>query len=153
VADQLCARGRLGQKTRAGWYRYEDDRTPIQDPDVVDLIRSTAASAGIRQQTFTDQAIVERLVFALVNEGFRVLDEGFARRALDVDVIYVNGYGFPAWRGGPLFYADRVGLGAVHQRIESLARELGPRWTPAPLLSTLAESGTTLRDFERARTR
>jgi 3-hydroxyacyl-CoA dehydrogenase len=153
VADQLCARGRLGQKTRAGWYRYEDDRTPIQDPDVVDLIRSTAASAGIRQQTFTDQAIVERLVFALVNEGFRVLDEGFARRALDVDVIYVNGYGFPAWRGGPLFYADRVGLGAVHQRIESLARELGPRWTPAPLLSTLAESGTTLRDFERARAR
>jgi 3-hydroxyacyl-CoA dehydrogenase len=151
VADKLHAQGRLGQKTRAGWYRYGDDRKPIPDPEVVELIRRTASEAGIPQRGFTDEAIVERLILALTNEGFRVLDEGFARRALDIDVIYVNGYGFPGWRGGPLFYADQIGLRAVHERIEAFEREFGARWAPAPLLSRLAAAGTRLRDFERTR--
>jgi 3-hydroxyacyl-CoA dehydrogenase len=151
VADRLVAMGRLGQKTGAGWYRYAGDRNPIHDEVVVDVIRRTAAEAGIAQRTFTTGEILERLIYALVNEGFRVLEEGFARRALDIDVIYVNGYGFPAWRGGPLFYADTIGLGQVHARVEEFSRRLGGRWAPAPLLTRLAESGRTLREHERVK--
>jgi 3-hydroxyacyl-CoA dehydrogenase len=151
VADRLVEMGRLGQKTGAGWYRYAGDRKPIPDDSVVDLIRRTAADAGIPQRTFTTGEILERLIYALVNEGFRVLEEGFARRALAVDVIYVNGYGFPAWRGGPLFYADRIGLDHVHDRVDEFRRKLGQRWTPAPLLARLADRRQTLREYERAR--
>jgi 3-hydroxyacyl-CoA dehydrogenase len=149
VADELYRRGRYGQKTGAGWYRYGQDRVPQPDPEVDDLIRSTARAAGIPQRTFTDEEIVERTIYALVNEGLRTLEEGFARRALDVDVIYVNGYGFPAWRGGPLFYADRVGYAAILDRVSRFHRELGPRWAPAPLLARLASSGATLRSLDR----
>jgi 3-hydroxyacyl-CoA dehydrogenase len=148
VADKLHEMGRFGQKVGRGWYRYEDGRTPIPDPDVVELIRSTAAAAGIPQRSFTDQEIVERSIYALINEGARVLDEGIALRASDIDVIYANGYGFPAWRGGPMFYADRVGLRTIHDRIVELHRELGPRWAPAPLLARLAGSGGTFRGLD-----
>ncbi|HXW04239.1 MAG TPA: 3-hydroxyacyl-CoA dehydrogenase NAD-binding domain-containing protein [Vicinamibacterales bacterium] len=151
IADRLYEMGRLGQKAGAGWYRYAGSRQPIPDPEVEDLIRTTAAAAGVPQRTFSDQEIVERLIFALVNEGFRVLEEGFARRALDIDVIYVNGYGFPAWRGGPLFYADRLGLRAVHDRLGQFQKEAPERWAPAPLLARLADSAQTLREYERTR--
>jgi 3-hydroxyacyl-CoA dehydrogenase len=151
VADRLHEMKRLGQKTGAGWYRYAGDRRPQPDPEVDALIRDLARAAGIPQRTFTDSEIIDRLILALVNEGFRVLDEGFARRALDIDVIYVNGYGFPAWRGGPMFYADRLGLPAVHERIAAFRRDLGERWAPAPLLERLAAAPTTLREHERSR--
>ncbi len=149
VADALNDLGRLGQKTGRGWFRYDDRRKPIPDPEVVELIRSTARSAGIPQRTFTDQEIVERCIYALVNEGARILEEGFADRASDIDVIYLNGYGFPAWRGGPMFYADRTGLALIHERIVQLHREIGQRWAPAALLATLAASGRTFRDLDR----
>ena len=149
VADKLNEMGRVGQKAGKGWYLYDDQRKPTPDPEVVALIRSTAREAGIPQRTFSDDEIVERCVYALINEGARILEEGFAKRASDIDVIYLNGYGFPAWRGGPMFYADRTGLGRIHGRIVALHRELGERWAPAPLLTALAESGGTFRDRDR----
>ena len=124
---------------------------PSPDQEVVDLIRAEAARAGVPQRTFTDEEMVERSIFALVNEGARVLDEGFALRASDIDVIYVNGYGFPAWRGGPMFYADRVGLRHVLAGSGSSRREHGARWAPAPLLIRLAETGGTFRALDRSR--
>jgi 3-hydroxyacyl-CoA dehydrogenase len=100
-----------------------------------------AREAGIERRTITDEEIVERTMYALVNEGAKVLQEGIAQRASDIDLIYVNGYGFPAWRGGPMFYADSVGLPKVHARICDFHRQHGEFWEPAPLLKRLAESG------------
>ena len=150
VHDRLVEMGRLGQKRGKGWYRYDDKRTPAPDPEVNELIRTLAAEAGIRQREIADQEIVERCVYALVNEGARVLEAGVAARASDIDVIYVNGYGFPSWRGGPMFYADRVGLPVVLERVSAFHREHGERWRPAPLLESLARSGRTFRDFDRS---
>ena len=149
VADKLCEMGRVGQKSGSGWYRYDEHRRPIPDPFVVDLIRETAARAGVPQRTFTDQEIVERCIYALVNEGARIVADGSAERASDIDVIYANGYGFPAWRGGPMFYADRVGLSRIHERIAAFHREHGDRWSPAPLVSELAASGGTFRERDK----
>ncbi len=151
VADKLYELGRYGQKKGAGWYRYDEQRKPIPDPLVIDLIRKTAADAGIPQRTFTDEDIVDRCLFALINEGARIVDDGSAERASDIDVIYVNGYGFPAWRGGPMFFADRRGLGDIHQRILAFRQEHGDRWEPAPLVAKLAATGGTFRGLDRAR--
>jgi 3-hydroxyacyl-CoA dehydrogenase len=145
VHDRLVAMGRLGQKRGAGWYRYDEPRKPTPDPEVEALIRSLAADAGIAARTLSDQEIVDRAILALVNEGARALEAGVAARASDIDVIYVNGYGFPGWRGGPLFYADRRGLGEVLAHIRVFHREHGERWRPAPLLVELAERGGTFR--------
>ncbi len=150
VADTLYELGRYGQKTGAGWYRYDESRKAIPDPLVIDLIRATAAEAGIPQRVFTDAEIVERCLYALINEGARVVEDGTAERASDLDIIYVNGYGFPAWRGGPMFYADRTGLASVHARIVELHREHGARWAPAPLLARLAGAGGTFRELDRS---
>jgi 3-hydroxyacyl-CoA dehydrogenase len=149
VADKLYELGRYGQKRGKGWYRYDEGRKPTPDPEVIELIRSTAAAAGIPQRTFTDAEIVERCIYALVNEGARIVADGSAARASDIDVIYVNGYGFPSWRGGPMFYADRVGLATILPRIQDYEQQLGPRWAPAPLLVELATSGRTFRDLDR----
>ena len=149
VADKLYERGRVGQKSGAGWYRYDENRRPSADADVERLIRTTAAEAGIGQRDISDREIVERCIYALINEGARTLADGCAQRASDIDVIYVNGYGFPAWRGGPLFHADRVGLAHIYERITVFHRELGERWAPAPLLEQLARSGGTFRELDR----
>ena len=148
VADKLVEMGRLGQKTGKGWFRYGDDRRPIPDPEVLNLIESAASSAGIRRRQIGDEEILERTIYALINEGARVLEEGVASRAADIDVIYLTGYGFPAFRGGPMFYADTIGLAAIHDRIAAFHRELGPRWKPAPLLARLAREGSTFRQFD-----
>jgi 3-hydroxyacyl-CoA dehydrogenase len=152
VADRLYELGRFGQKTGRGWYRYGDDRKPVPDPEVQSLITKLASDAGITPRTFTDQEIIERTIYALINEGARVLEEGVALRAADIDVVYVNGYGFPAYRGGPMFFADRVGLARVHERIAALHREHGERWAPAPLLARLAREGSTFREWDASRT-
>jgi 3-hydroxyacyl-CoA dehydrogenase len=138
VADELVRMGRLGQKTGKGWYQYVDGRTPMPDPEVVELIRRAADRAGITRRPVSDEEILERTIYALINEGARVLDAGIAARAADIDVIYLTGYGFPRDRGGPMFYADTVGLPAIHERIASFERDLGRRWAPAPLLARLA---------------
>jgi 3-hydroxyacyl-CoA dehydrogenase len=151
VADKLYDLGRYGQKRGKGWYRYDESRKATPDPEVIELIRSTAAAAGIPQRTFTDAEIVERCIYALINEGARIVADGSSARASDIDVIYANGYGFPSWRGGPMFYADRVGLAAILPRIQDYERQLGPRWAPAPLLVELAASGRTFRDLDKSR--
>jgi 3-hydroxyacyl-CoA dehydrogenase len=150
VADRLCERGRFGQKTGAGWYRYpEGSRAPVPDPEVEKLIEECAAGAGIVRRPIAAQEVVERLIYALVNEGARILEEGFALRASDIDVIYVNGYGFPAYRGGPMWYADTVGLANVLERVRQLERQHGDLWSPAPLLTRLAKAGKTFADLDK----
>ena len=151
VADRLCEMGRFGQKTGGGWYRYGEDRKPLHDPDVIALIEQQALAAGIARRAFTSDEIVERTIYALINEGARVLEEGVALRSADIDAIYVNGYGFPAYRGGPMFHADRIGPSRIHDRVEAFHRELGPRWAPAPLLARLAREGSTFRDWDASR--
>jgi 3-hydroxyacyl-CoA dehydrogenase len=152
VADTLCEMGRFGQKTGKGWYLYGENRTPTPDPEVVALIERAAAAAGIRRRPISNEEIVERTIYALINEGARVLEEGHASRAADIDVVYTNGYGFPAWRGGPMFYADRVGLAKVYERVSAFHRELGQRWEPAPLLARLAREGSTFKAYDQRRT-
>jgi 3-hydroxyacyl-CoA dehydrogenase len=150
VADQLCEMGRYGQKTSAGWYRYlAGDRTPQPDPEVQRLIESASKKAGIPQRKITQEEIVERTVYALVNEGARILDEGIALRAVDIDIIYINGYGFPPHRGGPMWYADTVGLEKVRERIRGFEDQHGSLWKPAPLLERLADAGKKFSDIDK----
>jgi 3-hydroxyacyl-CoA dehydrogenase len=141
VLDKLYAMHRWGQKTGAGWYRYDGDRKPIPDPEVHALIERTAIEAGIPRRSISNQEIVERCIYTLVNEGARILEEGYAQRAADIDVIYMTGYGFPAYRGGPMWYADTVGLKKVYERVREFHERFGELWEPAPLLKRLAEGG------------
>ena len=145
TADLLCEQGRFGQKTGAGWYDYQaGDRTPRPSPWVDDMIVRHSHDLGIGRRVISDQEIVERLVYALVNEGARILEEGIALRASDIDMVYLSGYGFPLFRGGPMFYADTVGLPTVLAAVEKYARGYhGEAWTPAPLLVRLAGEGKT----------
>jgi 3-hydroxyacyl-CoA dehydrogenase len=145
TADLLCEAGRFGQKTGAGWYDYvAGDRSPHPSAAVDEMIVAHSAALGIARRTITDEEIVERLVYALVNEGARILEEGIALRASDIDMVYLSGYGFPLHRGGPMFYADTVGLPRVLAAIEGYARGYqGEAWTPAPLLVRLAGEGKT----------
>lgn len=144
VLPQLCTLGRLGQKTGKGWSQYDESRKPSADPEVEALIESTARSAGIARRVISKDEIVDRCLLALVNEGACILAEGMALRASDIDVIYLTGYGFPAWRGGPMFYADSIGLAKVVARIEEFEQRHGAAlWTPAPFLKRLATEGKT----------
>jgi 3-hydroxyacyl-CoA dehydrogenase len=144
VADCICEMGRFGQKTGAGFYRYESgSRTPLPDPVVEQIIADCARESGITPRAISAEEIIERTMYALINEGAKVLEEGIVQRASDIDLIYVNGYGFPAWRGGPMFYADTVGLAHVYARICDFHRLHGEFWQPAPLLKRLAEAGKT----------
>jgi len=150
AGDRLCEMGRYGQKTRAGWYKYDENRRAIPDPEVSTLVRKWAAEAGIPQRQISASEIVDRCVYALVNEGARILEEGYALRSVDIDIIYLNGYGFPAYRGGPMWFADTVGLGKVYDRICEFHRQHGALWEPAPLLKQLAAQGKTFADFHAA---
>ena len=144
VADKLCEAGRFGQKTGAGWYRYEaGNRNPLPDSVTEQLITDYRAAHGITPRKIGDEEIVERCIFALVNEGARILEEGIAARASDIDLVYLNGYGFPLHRGGPMLYADTVGLPQVVRSLRRFAAEPGAdaSWQPAPLLVRLAEEG------------
>ena len=143
VADRLCELGRYGQKTGAGWYRYDESRRPIPDPEVDRLIEEIATEAGIKRRHIGDDEIVERTQYALINEGAKILEEGIALRPVDIDIIYLNGYGYPAWRGGPMRYADSVGLWKVVDRIRQFHEEHGESWRPAPLLERLVREGRT----------
>jgi 3-hydroxyacyl-CoA dehydrogenase len=147
VADRICEMGRFGQKTGAGWYRYEaGSRTPLPDPEIEALIASASKEAGIERRQVTDQEILERCIYALVNTGAQILEEGIALRAGDIDVVYLYGYGFPRYRGGPMFYADSVGLDQVYQAVVRFHAAHGEFWTPAPLLERLARSGGKFND-------
>jgi 3-hydroxyacyl-CoA dehydrogenase len=147
AGDRLCELGRFGQKTGAGWYKYDENRRAVPDREVDLLVRKWAIAAGIPQRGISSAEIVERCIYALVNEGARILDEGIALRAVDIDIIYVNGYGFPSYRGGPMWYADAVGLKNVYDRICDFHQQFGELWEPAPLLTRLAKEGKTFADF------
>jgi 3-hydroxyacyl-CoA dehydrogenase len=145
--DRLCEMGRYGQKTGAGWYKYDANRRAVPDPEVAQFVRSWAAEAKIPQRQISADEIVDRCIYGLVNEGARILEEGFALRAVDIDIIYINGYGFPAHRGGPMWYADTVGLKSVYDRVHQFHEQHGEHWKPAPLLRQLAEENRTFADF------
>jgi 3-hydroxyacyl-CoA dehydrogenase len=147
--DRLCELGRYGQKTGAGWYKYDENRRAVPDPDVGELVRKWAAEAGVPQREISNEEIIDRCIYALVNEGARILEEGFALRAVDIDIIYLNGYGFPAYRGGPMWYADTVGLKKIYGRISEFYQRHGDLWEPAPLLKQLVQQGKTFAEFSR----
>jgi len=142
VADRLCEMGRFGQKTGAGFYLYEGgDRTPRPDPEVEKVIHEVAKAQGVPRRAVPDDEILDRLLYPMVNEGAKILEEKLAIRASDIDVIWVYGYGWPVYRGGPMFWADSIGLKAVRDRMLEFQRQHGDVWQPAPLLSRLADAG------------
>ncbi|WP_043342508.1 3-hydroxyacyl-CoA dehydrogenase NAD-binding domain-containing protein [Belnapia moabensis] len=147
VADRLVEMGRKGQKTGAGWYRYEPgDRTPHPDPVVDRIARELATEFGIEQRSFSDEEVLRRLLFASVNEACKILAEGKALRASDIDVMWLNGFGFPRYRGGLMLWADRIGAREVYNQIAAWHQRYGARWTPAPLLREIANAGGLLRE-------
>jgi 3-hydroxyacyl-CoA dehydrogenase len=147
VADDLCEAGRFGQKTGAGFYRYEaGSRNAIPDPTVTAIIEKYRKQKGITPRKVGNEEIVERCIYALINEGARIVEDGIAQRSSDIDIVYLNGYGFPPWRGGPMFYADQVGLGEVARALKGISEQPDADkafWTPAPLLARLAQDGKT----------
>jgi 3-hydroxyacyl-CoA dehydrogenase len=147
LEDRLCELGRYGQKTGGGWYKYDEQRRATLDPLVDELIRKWVHEAGIVQRQISAGEITDRCLYALVNEGARILEEGYALRASDIDIIYLNGYGFPAHRGGPMWYADTVGPKKVYERVSEFHRQHGEIWRPAPLLKQLADEGRTFAEF------
>src|SRR5690242_3371070 len=149
VEDRLCEMGRYGQKTGAGWYKYDENRRPMHDPEVDKVIEEIRKESGREPRNIDAAEIVDRIIYSLVNEGARILEEGYALRAVDIDIIYINGYGYPAYRGGPMWYADTVGLPKVLARVQEFEKAHGALWTPAPLLKQLAESGKKFSDFDK----
>jgi 3-hydroxyacyl-CoA dehydrogenase len=146
----LHAAGRLGQKNGKGYYRYEPgDRTRRDDPEAIAILRATAERLGVAPREHMDQEILERCLYPLINEGVRIVEEGVAIRASDVDVVWTAGYGFPRHRGGPLFHADQIGLATVYEGILKYREIFGPmHWEPAPLLVRLASEGRRLAEWE-----
>ncbi|HTU65434.1 MAG TPA: 3-hydroxyacyl-CoA dehydrogenase NAD-binding domain-containing protein [Steroidobacteraceae bacterium] len=151
----MYAAGRLGQKTGRGYYKYEKgDRTRQDDPEALALLRNKAAELGVMLRAHTDAEILERCLYPLMNEGLKILEEGIAQRAGDVDVVWCSGYGFPRYRGGPMFYADTIGLPVLLAGMEKYRTMFGPmHWEPAPLLVKLVREGRTLADWSAEKTR
>ncbi len=149
IADALVEMGRLGQKSGAGYYRYDPEtRARSVDPEVLEVIEAQASKHGVSRRALSSDEILDRHLMALVNEGFRILEEGIAQRPGDIDVAYVHGYGFPAYQGGPMFYAAQRGLASVRDRLKALQRQTGAGyWEPAPLLERLVSQGQSLDDW------
>jgi 3-hydroxyacyl-CoA dehydrogenase len=142
VADRICELGRFGQKTGAGYFKYDDKRNPSPDSEVEKIIVDVATEMGITRRHIDDEEILQRLLYPMVNEGAKILDEKIAIRASDIDVIWVYGYGWPVYRGGPMFWADQIGLKAMRDRMLHFQKATGDAfWTPAPLLTRLADAG------------
>jgi 3-hydroxyacyl-CoA dehydrogenase len=144
VVDKLCALGRFGQKTNAGYYKYaEGSRQGIPDGDVAKLIVETSNELGIERRRIGDEEVLKRCLYPLINIGANLLESGVALRAADIDVVYVYGYGFPKYRGGPMYYADQIGLDNIYQDILKFHQEYGEAWKPSALLARLAKAGKT----------
>jgi 3-hydroxyacyl-CoA dehydrogenase len=152
IADALCEAGRFGQKTARGYYRYEaGSRAPLPDPEVEQLIDETLQRLGRKRRAVSDEEILERMMYPMINEGARILEEKIAARPSDIDVIWLYGYGWPIYRGGPMFYADQVGLKHIADRLSFYAKETNdPSLEPAPLLARLAAEGTTFASLAKA---
>jgi 3-hydroxyacyl-CoA dehydrogenase len=153
IIDRLVDMKRLGQKTMAGYFKYDKavgkGREPIADPEVEALFAEEAKKAGIAPRQVGDDEIRDRLIYALVNRGAYLLEEGVALRPGDIDIVYVFGYGFPPHKGGPMWYADQVGVENVYARILEFRREFGAQWTPAPLLVEATANGTKIADYKK----
>jgi 3-hydroxyacyl-CoA dehydrogenase len=149
VREILCENGRRGQKNGRGYYTYDPEtRAATPDPEVEALIEGFAVGKGVEQREVSDQEILERLLYPMVNEGAKILEEGIAIRGSDIDVVWVNGYGWPVYRGGPMHWADSVGLAEIAGKINSYAESLGGRhWEISPLLARLADEGGQLQTF------
>jgi 3-hydroxyacyl-CoA dehydrogenase len=142
ILDQVCVQGRYGQKTGAGFYRYDEKRNPTPDPEIENLIIEHSAKRGIARRAISDDEILERAMYAMVNEGAKILEEGIAARPHDVDIVWIYGYGFPVYRGGPMFWADDVGLAKIRDAILRYRETVGAEyWQPAPRLERLAAEG------------
>jgi len=141
--EVLCEAGRFGQKNKAGYFDYDDQRNRTPSPVANALLRGLAERLGIAQQQYDGAQVLELLLFPAINEGARILEEGIAQRASDIDVVWINGYGFPAYRGGPMYWADQVGLDRVLSRVEDLHRQYGDWIKPSELLKTLVAEGRT----------
>jgi len=148
---KLCDLGRLGQKSGKGWYRYEPgDRTPQRDPELERFIVEESARMGIVRQPISEDDIIKRCLYGMVNEGARLLENGIALRPSDIDITYLTGYGFPAHHGGPMYLADRIGLANVLADIRQLHARYGHWWQPAPLLEQLVREGRRFADLQPA---
>jgi 3-hydroxyacyl-CoA dehydrogenase len=141
LREKLCEMDRRGQKTGAGFYDYDTARKATPSPVVEELVLAHAKGLGLTRRRFSDAEIVERLTFPMINEGAKILEDGKALRASDIDVVWIAGYGWPVYRGGPMFYGDTVGLPTVLARMEAWEREIGPEFKPAALLRELAGAG------------
>jgi len=152
IADRLCERGWFGRKSGRGWYRYDGaESRGSPDPEVETIVLDYAREKGIPLRKYSAHEIQQRLVLPMINEAARILDDDIARRASDIDLVKIHGYGFPRWRGGPTHYADRIGLAEVVKRIEALAPEDPAFWAPSPLLTALASAGATFAEFDENR--
>ena len=149
IRDRLCEAGRRGQKTGAGYYDYDENRNATPSPVSEAIVREFAAASGVAQRTFTADEIVDRLVYPMINEGAKILEEGKAIRSSDIDVIWVNGYNWPVYRGGPMFMADQIGLPVVLEKMCAFQAQFGDDWKPASLLETLAADGKRFADYRR----
>ena len=148
IPDRICEMDRFGQKTGAGWYRYEEgSRAPIPDPEIEALVVEVSKELGFERRAISDEEIVERCMFPLINEGAKILEEGIALRPGDIDIVWIYGYGFPRYRGGPMFYADTVGVDKIHETMVRLYEEQGEWVKPAPLLTQLAKDGKSFKDY------
>ena len=151
LLGRICELGRFGQKTGAGWYRYEG-RNAVPDTEIESLIAARSEEMGITRREISDEEILQRCIYQLINEGAKILEEGMAVRASDVDVVWLHGYGFPRWRGGPMFYADMVGLPEIVATLDRFHGEWGDTWEPAALLRELADAGSSFKDWDAGRT-
>jgi 3-hydroxyacyl-CoA dehydrogenase len=150
ISDAVAEMGRYGQKTGKGFYRYEQgSRTPVPDPDIQALIETKSAELGIERRQIDDEEILQRCIYPLINEGGLILQEGIALRAGDIDVVWATGYGFPLYRGGPMFYADTIGLDKILTTLRDYRQRFGDHWQPAPLLEQLVEKQQTFAAFDR----
>ena len=148
IADKLYDLGRLGQKTGSGYYLYEkNSRAPVTDPLVTEIILDASRRKNITRRAIDDEEILKRILYAMINEGAKILDEGIALRSLDIDMVYVHGYGFPAYRGGPLFHADQIGAKTVYEGILEFAKDDPYFWKPAKLLKKLAKTNGSFKEL------
>jgi 3-hydroxyacyl-CoA dehydrogenase len=152
LITSLCDMGRLGQKSGKGWYRYEgSDRTPLRDQDIEAWIATDSEKRGFQRRDIDEEEILDRCIFGMVNEGAKLLDLGVAERASDIDLVYTTGYGFPVMRGGPMHYADTLGLAPVLEKIKALHAQHGAWWLPSPLLEKMVASGKTFEQWDAER--
>jgi 3-hydroxyacyl-CoA dehydrogenase len=146
IREILCEMDRRGQKTGAGFYDYDENRNARPSPIVETIILDFAAKTGIARRKITDEEILQRCIYPMINEGAKILEEGKAQRASDIDIVWINGYGWPVYRGGPMFYGETIGLAKVLETMKRFEATLGPEFKPAALLERLVAEGKGFRD-------